>query len=191
MCFFGFLFSKLEATLAFVFLNLEGTLVFGIGIIVIGMMLRNLSVEMTEHAPSPVHLDQWNAEYHGQHWITLTGIAKREWSNQLPGSKEQPGHIFIPVVASNYHDGDTIHAVIVAEPNHAPGSGPITVEGCVDGWNASKALPGLPIDPSAVWLSLGAKPVPSTTAIGGVAIGLVFALIGSSRLRGAWRERRQ
>ena len=163
--------------------NLKSTMAVLLGVGLIGMTLNRLVVAMTERAPSPVHLDQWTAEYHGQHWIELTGIAKPEWSTRLGGYE------YIPVVATDYHEGDPIHVVILTEPRDLPGSGPITVAGTTEEWNLNVALPRLPFDPKAVRLIAGAtaKVEPSMEIFSAV-FAVFFICVGVHHLRQAWRE---
>ena len=138
--------------LLFVFYNFKMIFLLIAGIMLTGMMCSRLFVSLTEHTPAPVHLDNWAAEYHGQRWIRLTGIAK------LESSGESDEGVFIPMVPSNYRRGDIIHAVIIAKPGLVPRSGPITVDGYDVDRNLSVWLPQLKFDRNPVCLLIGERP---------------------------------
>jgi hypothetical protein len=169
--------------LEFILANLKSILLVVAGAGLFGIYLNDWIVALREPAPSPVHLDQWAAEYHGQHWITLSGISRPELSRELAGN------VYVPVVATDYHQGDAIHAAII--PASLPAEpGPMTVEGYDASKNLATCLAGLPVDPAAICLRVGSKPERAFPMVP-AALASVLALIGGNNLRIARRDEKR
>jgi hypothetical protein len=174
--------------LVFILRGLKPTIAFVGGALVIWWMSGNLHVALTESAPTPIDIEQWQTQYHGQQWIRLTGVAAPE------SGATRPQTAFIPIVPRAYQSGDPIRAVIITVPDRARQFvGKVTVEGVLapsGSWDLGSVMPGNTFARDVVCLNEGTTPDGIGLTIGFIVLGMVFLVLGGLALLGLIHEYR-